>query len=295
MMDTRTATIHDDDLGFQDVVRTLREGKLLIIVITVLITLAVAVAAFALPKSYRAAVVLAPVSDQYGSQMGGLGALVSQVGGLASLAGLTGLGRANESGETLGVLESNLLSRRFIEQNKLLPILFAKEWDPTAKRWRVADHRDAPDLWHATQFFRGLQRVTEEPKTGLITLTVTWKNPQQAASWANGIVSMANLYLRDKAIHESERNIAYLTAQARDTDLVGVQNAIYSIMESQIKKAMLARGTEEYALKVIDPAVPPESPYSPKPVIWIGSAFLSGLLIAGVVVLLRASPRRLGA
>lgn len=292
-MDTRTATIGDDELGFYDVIRILREGKLLILCVTAIITLTVAVAAFILPKSYRAVVVLAPVNEQ-GGQMGGLSALVSQVGSLGSLAGLAGLGRSNETGETLGVLESNLLSRRYVEQNDLMPILYAKQWDPATKRWRITDQRRAPDLWHATLAFKGLQRVSQDTKTGLVTLSVTWKDPQLAAAWANGIVRMANLYLRNKAIDEAERDIQYLTAQARNTDLVGVQNAIYSIMETQIKKAMLARGTEEYALKVIDPAVPPESPYSPKPAIWIGSAFLSGLLISGVILLLRASPRRLG-
>jgi len=49
-----------------------------------------------------------------------------------------------------------------------------------------------------------------DPKTGLVTLSITWNDPNIAAKWANGLVRMANDYLRDQAIEESERNIAYL-------------------------------------------------------------------------------------
>ena len=69
---------------------------------------------------------------------------------------------------------------------------------------------------------------------------------------------MANDNLRDRAIAESERNISYLNEQAAKTDVVGIRQTIYNIMETEINKAMLAKGSEEYAFKLIDPAVVPQ-------------------------------------
>jgi hypothetical protein len=47
--------------------------------------------------------------------------------------------------------------------------------------------------------------------------------------WANELVRMTNDYLRDQAIQESERNIAYLNDQASKTDAVGAKQAIYAL------------------------------------------------------------------
>jgi uncharacterized protein involved in exopolysaccharide biosynthesis len=120
-----------------------------------------------------------------------------------------------------------------------------------------------------------------------VTLTITWTDPKVAAQWANGLAELTNNYLRQKAISESERNIAYLNDQLAKTSVVALRDSIYSLMESEIKKQMLARGTNEYALKVIDPAVPPEKPTSPKAMLWILMAFCAGLLFSSAYVFVR--------
>ena len=183
--------------------------------------------------------------------------------------------------ETVAVLQSRALTEAYVQQNGLLPVLYAKLWDPRLKRWKVSDPTEIPNLWTANQYFKSkIREVTEDSKTGLVTLSITWKDPVVAAQWANGFVRATNDYLRDQAITEADKNIAYLEDQASKTDQVGVRQAIYSILENQIDKAMLARGTEQYALKVLDPAVPPQRPYSPKPVMWTLLALFVGLLLS---------------
>jgi uncharacterized protein involved in exopolysaccharide biosynthesis len=56
-----------------------------------------------------------------------------------------------------------------------------------------------------------------------------------------------------------------------------------------MRKIMLARGREQYALKVLDPASVPEKQSFPQPVLWISAAFFIGLFIAVFFVLMRAS------
>ncbi len=84
-------------------------------------------------------------------------------------------------------------------------------------------------------------------------MEITWTNPEQAAAWANGLVAMTNDYLRSEAITEAQRNIDYLNQRAANTTLMPVKQVIYGILENEINKEMLARGTKEYALKVSIP------------------------------------------
>ena len=44
--------------------------------------------------------------------------------------------------------------------------------------------------------------VDEDKKSGLITLSITWKDPQVAANWANDLVKQLNEQLREQAIDE---------------------------------------------------------------------------------------------
>jgi uncharacterized protein involved in exopolysaccharide biosynthesis len=57
---------------------------------------------------------------------------------------------------------------------------------------------------------------------------------------------------------------------------------------------MLARGTDEYALKILDPAVAPEIPSAPKRTIWVIVGFVTGLFISIFIVLARESWIRSG-
>jgi uncharacterized protein involved in exopolysaccharide biosynthesis len=248
----------------------------------VAITCAVAAAAAWLaPKTYKASVVLLPVSENGGGPFGeGVNALVSQFGGLASLVGISAKDDSKKS-ESIAVLQSEILTEHYIKDNKLLEVLYFKKWDAPNKRWRSADPDDIPSLWEANSFFkRKVRSVSTETKTGLVTLTIRWKDPLLAAEWANGIVEYANDYLRTKAIDDSERNIAYLNEAAAKTDVVGVKQVIFGLMQAEINREMLARGNEEYAFKVIDPAIPPERPAFPNKPVFIGVGFLVGLVMS---------------
>jgi uncharacterized protein involved in exopolysaccharide biosynthesis len=250
-------------------------------------------AAFLVTPQYQASVLLMPVSPSSArGGLGGLSSLGSGVGGLAALAGLS-LGGSEEKAESVAVLQSEALTDRYIERNNLLPILYKKRWNPLTKTWKSTDPDDVPTLWKANRYFKGhIRSVGTNTKTGLVTLTITWTNAQQAATWANGLVKMTNDYLRNKAIDEAQHNIDYLTAEAAKTNIADVKEGIYSILLDQIKKAMLARGTEEYAFRVVDPAVAPEKPYSPKKVVWMLVGGCLGLLVSSGVVLIQADRRR---
>jgi uncharacterized protein involved in exopolysaccharide biosynthesis len=124
-----------------------------------------------------------------------------------------------------------------------------------------------------------------------VTLTIKWRDAHTAAKWANDLVATTNDYLRGRAMEETDRNVAFLNEQALKTNVVEAKQAIYKILESEISKGMVARGSNEYAFKILDPAVAPDKPTSPDPPIWISAAAFAGLLLSSAVVLLRSGAR----
>lgn len=287
---TAVPYVPERDISLKELVQILWRGKWLILASALVLGGAAAGASLALPKTYRASVVVAPVTSEPGS-MGGTASVLSEFSSVAALAGIP-LARDDARSEAIAILNSSSLTSAYIRQNHLLPVLYPDLWDPGTKQWRVASRDDIPTLWQANRFFMSdVRQVTEDTRTGMITLTVTWTDPTLAARWANGLVSMTNEYLRGKAIEEAERKIAYLHEQAAKTSIVQVQNAIYSLLESQIKSAMLARGTKEYALRVMDAAVPPEKPSAPRPLLWTFAGLCTGLLAGALFVFARTAWR----
>jgi uncharacterized protein involved in exopolysaccharide biosynthesis len=272
-----------DEINLKNLGSIFWRGKWLVLWTTLGFSLVAAVAALVLPKSYVATTVIAPVSNSNGGALGGLGSLASQFGGLASLAGVTVPGDSKKY-ESVAVLQSEGLTEKYISSANLLPILFQSRWDSERNNWKSSNPKKIPTLWQANQYFKRIRTISTDGKTGLVTLAITWKDPKAAAIWANDLVRLTNGYLREKAIREAEAGIAYLNEQANKTDVVAVKQGIYAMLQDEINKIMVAKGSEEFALKVIDLAVAPEKPYSPQPVAWTVEGFVVGLLLSLFVV-----------
>lgn len=252
----------------------------------VLCAIGAAVAAWVVTPAYTASVVLLPASSRSGGSLD-LGGSASELSGLASLAGINLNGANQAKTEAIATLESEILTEQYIRQHDLLPILFSRDWNATTRQWDTTNPKKVPTLWQANRRFKDVRSIEDDTKTGLITLTIRWKDPYVAAQWANGLVKLTNDYLRQRAIDEAERNISYLTAEVSKTNIVEVKSAIYLLMETEIKNEMIARGRDEYALRVIDPAVPPERKSFPRPVLWTAGAFLGGIFLGLLVSIVR--------
>lgn len=268
----------------RDLLLILWKSRLFIASFAAATTLCGGMFAWYLPTMYETTTVLSPVSDDMAG--GRLSGALSQLGGLASLAGLAPPGAAARS-EAIATLQSDALTQQFIEANNLLPVLFHDDWDPHLNTWR-SKRSGPPTPWKGAELFRKRVRtVVENTKTGLVNLKITWTDPSVAAEWANKLVLATNQHLRDKALAESERNLSYLNSQLTKANIVQMERVIYALMESEMRKQMLARGTEEYALKVVDQALPPERPSSPRIGLLLATGLLSGVLLSSVLVLAR--------
>ena len=166
--------------------------------------------------------------------------------------------------QVVATLNSRKFLRSFIQQNKLVPILFEEIWDAVNQTWLIESAEDEPSEQKAIELFKACLSVDEDKKTALITLSISWKDPEVAAQWANDLVKQLNEQLREQAIADSKKRIGYLEQELAKTTLQDMRAVLYNLLESEKQKAMLANVNEDFALEVIDPAVAPETREKPK-------------------------------
>ncbi len=209
--------------------------------------------------------------------------LSEQLGGLAALAGFSLQGASDHKAEALAILQSRRLADSLVQEKNLLPVLFAERWDPVRHNWK--QDVQIPSLWDAYETLSDdVIKLVEDKKTGLITLAVQWTDPMVAVEWNRDLIERANKLLQESAYSVSTRNIAFLKKQLQETDVVGVRQALNNLLESELKNSMLAQRSEDYAFKVLDPAVVPEKRVWPRRGLLIALG-LTGGLFAWVIVL----------
>ena len=245
---------------------------------------------FVTRDTYRVDVLLKPTDLK--SSLGGY-ASQGALGGLANLAGINL--NSSTSAEPIAVLTSREFTRAFLEEQNLLPVLYARRWDASKNQWKPSLLFPPPDIRDAIDLFnRKIRTVQEDRKTGFVIMTVQWRDPNLAATWANMLVDRLNERMRSRALEEATANVTYLKQELASSDLVSLQQSVGRVLESEIQRLMLARATKEYSFKVIDHAVPPKRPSWPKPAVIIPIAFLLGASISIFYVLVRQAIGRDG-
>jgi uncharacterized protein involved in exopolysaccharide biosynthesis len=108
------------------------------------------------------------------------------------------------------------------------------------------------------EFDRETRRVTQDLKTGIVTVAVTMQDRQMAARLANAIAVTVNAELRDRANTEARLSREYLEQQLSATEDVELRKAIYRLLELQIRRQVVANARPEFGFTVIDPATVPD-------------------------------------
>ena len=276
----------DDKISLRQIWQILWRGKQIVIATTIIFALGSVTYALLAKEIFRAEVLLGPATEQSAPMIGG------KLGGLVALAGVSTGGRGDV--EALAVLQSRKFARDFIEQLNLMPVFFAEDWDAEKGRWRENDPAEAPDIRDGVKFFReDILKVSEERTTGLVTLAIEWTDPDVAAAWAGILVHRLNDRLREGALQEAQTNVAYLQSEMARTTLATLQESIGRLLEIELPKLMLAKGNEEFAFKIVDPAVPPKQRVRPKRALTtIIGTMLGGLL--GIFIVLVGHSGRAG-
>jgi uncharacterized protein involved in exopolysaccharide biosynthesis len=271
------------ELDLFEVWSTIWQGRWIVAaVVATAIAIAVTYIAITEPQ-YRAEVVLSPSEPR--TLQGGLGGTLGQLSGLAGLAGISVGGQSTS--ESLAVLKSREFTRSFIEREGLMSVLFADKWDDSENSWKVSDPDKQPDIRDGVRLFDlSVRSITEDKKTGLVTLAIKWRDPHMAASWANALVDQLNERMRDRALKDASANVAYLREQLAAANIIALQQPISRLLETELQKEMLAKGNREFSFRIIDRAEVPRRPVWPRPIRILGFTIIGASMVGVVLALL---------
>jgi len=285
--DNQTSNQYDDEVDLRELFGVLLAGKIKIIAITAVFGVASIIYALSVPNQYKATALLVPAQSGSGGVSGALG----QLGGLASLAGVS-LGGGGESGEAQiaqEIMKSWSYIEGFIAENNIAVEVYAAEgwnkgsntlefnddvYDVDANEWLG----EAPSSWQLFDAFSQKLLVTEDKKSGLVSVSIEYFSPQIAKKWLDLYIESINRFMQRRQVDKVTRNIAYLKEQIGKTSVAEMQEVFYVIIGEQTKNKMLADANPDYAFVVVDPSMVPEQKSQPRRAI----ICITGTLLGGI-------------
>lgn len=294
----------DDEIDLRELFIALWKGKWIIIATTFIFAVGAVLYALSQPNIYKADALLAPTESSGGGIQG-------QLGGLAALAGVNlGGGQASKAQLATQVMQSRQFLEYFIDKHDLwVPLMATQEWDAANNKLLInQDIYDSqtqtwlrepkglrgaePSAQEAIRTFQGMFSVNSSRDTGLYTVSIAHLSPYIAQLWVSLLVDEINQVMRQRAIAETSKNLAYLQEQLQRTSIAAMQATFYSLIEEQTKSLMLAEAQDEFVFKLIDPAVVPELKDGPKRALICVLGTLLGGMLGVAIVLVRFAFRR---
>ena len=298
---TQISDQYDDEIDLRELFAVLWAGKAKIIAITAVFAIASVIYALSVPNQYKATALLAPAQQDSGGISGALG----QLGGLASLAGVSiGGGDSSEA----QVAQEIMKSWSFIEGFMLTMTLrlrytrpkagvkgqmsyrLIKSYDAANNQWLVEDDSGVvgpPSSWQLFKAFSERVAVSEDKKSGLVSVSIEYYSPQIAKQWLDLYISAINKHMQARQVAKVSNNIEYLEAQIEKTSITEMQEVFYTIIEEQIKSQMLAEASPDYAFVAVSPSMVPEEKSQPKrALICILGTLLGGMLSVLLVLVM---------
>ena len=294
---------YDDEIDLRELFGVLWGNKIKIIGITAVFAVVSVIYALSVPNQYKASALLAPAQQQSGGLSGALG----QLGGLASLAGVSiGGGESSEAQVAQEIMKSWSFIEGFIADNDLAVEVYAAEgWSRESnqlkfdndvyavktKTWLVENDNigrlGPPTSWQLFEKFSEMLAVSEDKKSGLISISIEYYSPQIAKQWLDLYISSINKHMQARQVVKVSNNIEYLEAQIEKTSITEMQEVFYTIIEEQIKSQMLAEASPDYAFVAVSPSMVPEEKSQPKrALICILGTLLGGILSVLTVLVL---------
>lgn len=291
---------HDDEIDLRELFGVLWADKVKIVVITAIFAIGSVLYALSLPNQYKATALLAPAQ----SDNGGLSSVLGQLGGLASLAGVSiGEGSSSESQVAQEIMKSWSFVESFIANNDLaVEVYAAKGWSKSSnelqiddalynaseKAWLLEDENGylrPPTSWELAKRFQEMLSVSEDKQSGLVSVSIEYYSPIMAKEWLGMYVAAINAHMQARQIAKVSNSISYLEAQIAKTSIVEMREVFYNIIEEQTKNKMVVEASPEYAFSTVSPSMIPEEKSQPsRALICVLGTLLGGML--GVVIAL---------
>lgn len=299
---------YDDEIDLKELFLVLWAGKFLIAAITAVFAISSVLYALSIPNQYKATALLAPAQ----SDGSGLSSALGQLGGLASLAGVSiGEGTSSESQIAQEVMKSWNFVESFITDNKLEVEVYAVDgWSKTsgelqldddvydgAKQiWLLEDDETGelrpPTSWELFERFSEMFSVSQDKQTGLVSVSIEYYSPQIAKEWLDLYIKAINKHMQERQVVKVSNNISYLEAQIAKTSIAEMREVFYTIIEEQTKNKMVAEASPDYAFVAVSPSMVPEEKSKPSRALICVLVTVLGGILGLLIVLIRHYTRK---
>ena len=193
-----------DEIDLRELFGVLWAGKTKVIAITAVFAIASVIHALSVPNQYKATELLAPAQQD----SGGISRALGQLGGLASLAGVSiGGGGSTETQVAQEIMKSWSFIEGFIEDNNLAVGLSAAEgwdiesnelkinhnvYDVDSNRWLV----QKPTSWALFNSFSSRVSLRPHGNSGLLSISIEHYSPYVAKEWLDLYVAAINKHMQ---------------------------------------------------------------------------------------------------
>lgn len=285
----------EDEIDLRELFHVLLQEKRLIILVTSFVSVIGVVVSLFLPNIYESKALLVPVN-----QSSGISAALGSYGALAGLAGISlpsesdegNYAKAIEKIQSLSFFENSILANI-----KLQDLMAVKSWnsetntlvyderiyDTNSNIW-VRDYsypkQQIPTAQESFLKFESKHlSISEDSKSGFVTLSIRHKSPFIAKQWTELVVNEVNSYYRQKDKSESEKAASYLNQQISLTSLAEINEVLAKLLQEEVKKLTLVEANQFYVFDYIDPPAVMEEKSDPnRALISILSALVGGML-----------------
>lgn len=268
-------TFDDGEVSFIGLLKILYNNSLFIIVFTILI------GAFAFgisslqPNKYSSKIIIT-----FNHPDGATETSAPSFGGIAALSPLNiDIGGNNSKEEEYyAILLSSQNLINLLNQEEKISQYYAKSI-------KVKDRQVF--LQKAINEIRNSLTISRSKVTGITNIYFEALDIEISAFFLNTLINFTNEYIRENAKLEASEKINYLSEESAKTSLRNIQNIFDRLIESQLKNQLLANTVNQYAFKIIDPAIVPIERSSPRNTRNTAIAMVIALFLSMFVIIIR--------
>jgi len=275
-----------DELDLRELFTALYDKRVTILFITLGFIVFSLLYAYTAPVKFQSTSISIPADSSANS-------MPQSSSGIAALAGLDLKGKSSPVPKLVASLQSRDFLNHLLEFDGVYENLVAfKEYDADSRTVLFNEkifnsekgewiEGKKPSKYQAYLSYKNKLSVTNPKLTNFINLEMEHGSPIFAKNFLDLVIQEINEISRQQDLNQSSEALDYLYGQLESVQQSDVQVAISQIIESQLKKQMLANISANYALKIIDSPYEAEMKSSPNRknilIAWTFIGFLIGI------------------
>lgn len=290
----------ENEINIVELLEAIWRFKKLILFVFVIGTSAAVFIALNKPNIYQSTAVLTPKGNE---QSNGVGNFVGQLGGLASIAGISIPQTSSKTSYALAILKSPDFIGTFIKYENLTPLIMgASGWDfvenkpifdediydASNQAWvREVSFpmKPEPSFQEAANFFiNEFMSVSRDDESGLVYVSIKYFSPSVAQEWNKKLIAAVDAFVRDQDMRKAGENTEFIREQIQASTITEVRRSLFELLEQQTKQKMLSNASQTYVFDIIQRPSFPEVKSEPRRAFIVAFGAAISLFLAFFVI-----------